>query len=202
MVLVFHDIIGVDPPTASEEESNTTKTCPLNQHRQTGLEPEDSKEEKAAAEELERERAKQEAADQEAAKAEAEARRREHDEYLKSLNSLGEELKKDTAPFTNSTDKKKPSTGKKSAFKKKCNAKTKAKATTGKPPRAPSATQNVSDDDFSLEDVDLSMSDDNGDEDIGDVDMNQEHSTNKVPGGQHKLRKLDDHLDSSSSVNK
>ena len=46
------------------------------------------------------------------------------------------------------------------------------------------------------------MSEDNGDEDIGDVDMNQEHSTNKVPGGQHKLRKLDDHLDSSSSVNK
>ena len=53
--MYFIHIIGMDPPTASEEESNTTKTRPPTQHRQTGLDPEDSTEEKAAEEELERE---------------------------------------------------------------------------------------------------------------------------------------------------
>jgi len=213
----------MDPPTASEEESNTTKIRPPNQHRRTGLDPEDSTEEKAAEEELEREHAEQEAAAkakeeadaearrraqererQEAAakaksEAEAETRRREHEEQMKGLNSLADELKEDTAPFSKSTSKKTSSTesskSKKSAAKKKRNTKVKAKRD------APRTTQNVTDEDsFSSVDMGMNSDEDEESEDyIGDVDMNQVHSTNRAPGELYKKMRVDDNQGNNGS---
>ena len=188
----------VDPPAAGEVEtsvpqSNTPKSNkpdPDEENQESEeLERERAMQEaadkaeadlrRAHEEELERERAKQEAAEQEAAKAKAE-RRRAHEEQMKSLDSLGDILKNATAPFTKSTDKKPsaPKAAKKSAIKKKraVNVKNKVKKD------APRTTQNVTDEDSSLEGVDMSMGEGEGEGFIGDVDMNQEQSNKRQKG--------------------